>query len=117
MDRCSIRNDERDKENEDEHDFDEDDEKEKSEQDDSIKSSTDSSPMTYIKQENPTTTSFEQCLIEELRSMNRKLDSIDSTTQVKKYGPVPAGKHWKSMETRKQYSDRKVSGFFPWTSD
>jgi hypothetical protein len=32
------------------------------------------------------------------------------------YGPVPAGKHRKSMETWKQYSIRKVSGFFPLAS-
>jgi hypothetical protein len=33
--------------------------------------------------------------------------------QVKKYGPVPPGKHWKSAETWKQYSNRKIFGFFP----
>jgi hypothetical protein len=34
-------------------------------------------------------------------------------TQIKKYGPVSTEKHWKSMETWKQYSGRKISDFFP----
>jgi hypothetical protein len=36
--------------------------------------------------------------------------SIDA--HVKKYGPVSPGKHWKSAETWKQYSNRKSSDFF-----
>jgi hypothetical protein len=41
----------------------------------------------------------------ELRELN---------TQVKKYGPVPAGKYRKSMETWKKYSSWKAPDFFHW---
>jgi len=32
-------------------------------------------------------------------------------TQVKKYGPIPAGKHWETVGTWKQYSGRKSPDF------
>jgi hypothetical protein len=32
--------------------------------------------------------------------------------QVKKYGPVPAGKHWKSMEKIQKYSGWNTTSMF-----
>ncbi|CAF1376211.1 unnamed protein product [Rotaria sordida] len=70
-DRSYIRNDENGKE--------EDDENKNSEQEELVKPSIISIPLIYTKQTNPTTTtttSFEQVVIDELRSINTTLNSM-----------------------------------------
>ena len=88
-DRCYIRNDENDNEEDEE-----DDENKNSEQEELVKPSIISIQSIYTKQANPritaiTTTSFEQIVIDELRSINtilnsmkKRLDNIENKTNV-----------------------------------